>query len=73
VSGHVTDCDGRRIERQAKIATALRAAAEREPVPWRQRRLDDYALLIHVADSADEVVALLGEVERRLGVKVRRR
>jgi hypothetical protein len=61
----------RRVAHQRKAAAAIRDAAERIDGARRQM-LADRAFLIEIADSAGEVRALLGEVER-LGVKVRRR
>jgi hypothetical protein len=66
-----SDFDVRRIERQGSVAKSLRGAAEREAVQWRRRRLCDYALLIEVAESADDALVLLGEVEHRFGLRWR--
>jgi hypothetical protein len=67
----VSDYDARRIERQAAVARAVHDAARRTN-GWRRWKLEDRALLIATAGSADEVLRLIGAVED-LGVHVRRR
>jgi hypothetical protein len=64
----VPDGDSQRIARQGAIARAIRGAIENIDGPNRQK-LADRALLIEVADSTDQVLELLDEVER-LGVKL---
>jgi hypothetical protein len=61
--------EAKRIERQAEVAHAVRAAAVVADPDDRCRKILDRALLIEVADTADEVLILIDEV-RRLGVRL---
>ena len=64
--------EAERIDRQRKVAARIRGVLGQVDGNQRRQMLADRALLIETADSADEVLVLLDEVER-LGVKVRRR
>jgi hypothetical protein len=68
----ISPIDSERIARQGAIARTIRQVLPDLPSRRRQRMLADRALLIEVADSADEVLELLDEVEQ-LGVKVGRK
>jgi hypothetical protein len=63
--------EAERVEHQQKLGAAIRSAAAKVG-DERREMLETRAFLIEVADAADEVLALLDEVER-LGVTVSRR
>ena len=60
--------EAKRIEHQRGLARVIRGAAERA-AGRRQQPLRDRALLIEVADSAEDVITLIDEV-RDLGVRL---